>query len=110
MNFLDERVPESIWRRLTPCPMSGCWLWDRPHRLKFKVNIDGKQRPAHLVIYEAHLGQRPRIGKGHRLVRSCGVDVCCNPQHLIIDIRSQRVERDLAGQTFGHLTATGRGP
>lgn len=110
MNFLDHRVPECIWKRLTLCQESECWLWDQPHRLKFKVTIEGKQRPAHLVIYTAYLGHRPNLHAGNRLVRRCGNDICCNPEHLAIEDRCKKVTRDLVGMTFGYLSVVERAP
>ncbi len=106
MEFGDARVPSIVWGRLAKSE-NGCWLWDRPsrpHRHKFKVTIDGRQRPAHLVLYQALVGREIKLGAGHRIVRACGTEICCNPQHLKIDIRSRRTDRDLVGATFGFLT------
>ncbi|HVY79853.1 MAG TPA: hypothetical protein VG994_02635 [Steroidobacteraceae bacterium] len=27
VNFFDERLRDSDWRKIQPCPMTGCWLW-----------------------------------------------------------------------------------
>ena len=26
-NFGDPCLPDSFWQKVSPCPMSGCWLW-----------------------------------------------------------------------------------
>ena len=26
-NFGDERLPQRFWSKVSPCPMSGCWIW-----------------------------------------------------------------------------------
>jgi hypothetical protein len=26
-SFLDPRLPLRFWDKVSPCPMSGCWLW-----------------------------------------------------------------------------------
>jgi hypothetical protein len=104
VNFGDERFSDHFWKKLSPCPMSGCWLYtwelmsdDNRH---FRAMINGRDTRVHVELAKA-------IGlfqgdAGHRLIRKCGNDICCNPYHLARGIRSKTIERDLAGQRFGH--------
>ncbi len=31
VEFGDARLPERFWQKVTPCPMTGCWLWTGSH-------------------------------------------------------------------------------
>lgn len=82
-NFLDERVPARIWKRLFPEPMGGCWLWaghtNNGYGQITRVLPARGMGYAHRIVYEALVGP---VGEGLHLDHKCKVRTCCNPAHL----------------------------
>lgn len=81
MNFLDTRLPARFWDKCIPEPNSGCWLWlGATMRNGYgELRVDGRNRPAHRVAYEALVAPvSARLSMDHL----CRVRCCVNPQHL----------------------------
>lgn len=82
MNFLDERLPDRFWNKVTPEPNSGCWLFtgarNRDGYGTFFRN--GRTLGAHRVAYEGLIGRVPDgLCLDHRV---CQTPECVNPAHL----------------------------
>lgn len=79
---MRRNTEQDILDRLMPIPMCGCWIWDgtRFSRNGYgRVNWQGRERQAHIVVYEILVGPVPR---GLLLDHKCRVRPCCNPDHL----------------------------
>lgn len=94
MNFGDSRLPDRFWNKVTPCPMTGCWLWIGAWSKKTKHGSYGAfrregaagragvldARPlTHVFAFVALVGP---ISAGLELDHKCRVRCCCNPAHL----------------------------
>lgn len=79
MNLLD--LPERLQSKISPEPMSGCWLWigacDRDGY--GKATRENRSERAHRVVYEAIMAKVPA---GLQLDHKCRVRCCVNPDHL----------------------------
>lgn len=71
-----------MWR-IGPEEFRGtpCWLWERGCNSDGygQVIVEGRQRPAHVAVYEAIHGPVP---EGLELDHLCRRRACCNPRHL----------------------------
>jgi hypothetical protein len=81
VNWGDKRLPERFWRKVAPCPMSGCWLWAASlnHKGYGWHHSSGKNHYGHRIAYEALMGPIPA---GMQLDHLCRVRCCVNPLHL----------------------------
>lgn len=80
MNFLDSRLPRKFWKKVSPCPMSGCWLWTGfLNRGYGHVRYQRRYERVHRVAYIALVGP---IKDGLTLDHLCEVKCCVNPAHL----------------------------
>lgn len=61
--------------------VDGCWIWkDKPSRLGYgRINIGGRIRFAHRVVYEMFIGKIP---DGLVIDHLCRNTRCVNPKHL----------------------------
>lgn len=94
-NFLDPRVPDHVWDKITPCPMSGCWLFFGA-LVKGgygNLKIRGVNKRAHRYVWRMLRGRWPRKMLDHKCRQRC----CVNPAHL----------RDVCNRTN---TLAGEGP
>lgn len=58
----------------------GCWIFvGWRNRGYGRIRIGGRQRYAHCVSYELHVGPIP---KGHEIDHLCGTASCVRPDHL----------------------------
>lgn len=86
--FAREFDRNRFFDRVSPEPMSGCWLWLGP------INRQGygmfsywvkeqrnKHFRTHRLSYEMFIGQIP---KGAHVLHKCDVPCCVNPNHLWI--------------------------
>jgi hypothetical protein len=91
-NFMDPRVPQRIWDKISPCPMSGCWLWtSSKHRLGYgDVWFERKRNYAHRVMYRLLVGEIPQ---GLELDHKCKTRICCNPDHLEAVTHTENMRR-----------------
>ena len=85
MNFLDERLPGRVWDKISPCPMSGCWIWTAAYNENGYGVTGGGPRTArwrakaHRYVYQHLVGEVPN---GLELDHLCRNRACCNPAHL----------------------------
>jgi hypothetical protein len=79
MNFLDARLPSRFWDKVTPEPMSGCWLWlgatDKHGYSRFR--LIGTQQ-GHRLTFAVENDVDPLLVLDHR----CSTPSCVNPSHL----------------------------
>ena len=79
-------------KRYSIDPDTGCWIWTGANAIKKgsdgkplghgRIRMPGgKQKAAHVVSYETHVGPIP---KGLGVLHSCGNKPCVNPQHLYV--------------------------
>ena len=80
-HFLDERLPKRFWDKVSPCPMSGCWLFVGATTSHGYGNYrhEGRMEISHRVSYSALVGP---IDAGLQLDHLCRVRCCVNPAHL----------------------------
>ncbi|MEU6543900.1 HNH endonuclease signature motif containing protein [Streptomyces sp. NPDC046859] len=73
-------LEQKIFSRITEAK-SGCWLWTgtRVGTGYGQLDIAGRKRPAHRVVYEFLIGEIPG---GLDLDHLCRVRHCVNPWHL----------------------------
>lgn len=84
-NFLDGRLPQRFWDKISPCPMTGCWIWmgniNRGGYGSFHFGprrLPGRRtHRAHKFAYEAFYGEAK-----NDLDHKCRVRSCANPDHL----------------------------
>ncbi len=93
--FGDARLPPRFWRRVAPCPVTGCWLWSawRTHSGYGSYSEGSVKIVAHRAAYTAFVGAIPR---GLELDHLCRVRGCCNPWHVEAvthRVNMQRAER-----------------
>lgn len=108
MNFLDERLPARFWDKVSPCPMTGCWLWTAAHYSNGygTIRIDGtpgRMVSTHRLAYEALVAPIPT---GMEIDHRCRVRCCCNPEHLEVVTHAENVRRMGAAITHckhGHV-------
>lgn len=84
VNYGDTRLHPSDWRKIFPCPMSGCWLWFGAQLANGygSVGIVGygdRSCLAHRYVYTMLVGP---IQNGLHIDHRCRVKCCVNPAHL----------------------------
>lgn len=97
--FEDARIPVSRWRRVSPCPATGCWLWTG------KVSTNGYgiimgsvgKGMAHRYFYTTLIGP---VAPGLDLDHLCRVRCCVNPWHLEPVTRSENLRRGANGDVI----------
>jgi hypothetical protein len=107
VNFGDPRLPERFWSKVSPCPMSGCWLWTAAAgRLAYGRIGVGSRRPGggrgtrqtHRLAYETLVGPTSMM-----LDHLCRVTLCCNPLHLEPVSNQENSRRGNCGKKTGEL-------
>lgn len=91
-----------FWERVSPEPMSGCWIWDGSATAAGygTLHANGRPRSAHRVAYEMYRG---RIPDGLELDHKCRNTFCVNPDHLDAVPHAVNVRRGHAGRATGRL-------
>lgn len=100
-----ESVRERFEEKFTPEPNSGCWLWTAVVGRNGYGRFwrDGRQRQAHRVSYEIHVGVVP---DGLVLDHLCRVRCCVNPAHLEPVSVRENCRRGETGKVTGARTLT----
>jgi hypothetical protein len=100
VNFGDERLGPRFWAKVSPCPMSGCWIWTGWHMGKGygSTRHNGRGIPTHRLAYEALVGPIPH---GLQLDHLCRVRCCCNPAHMEPVTQQENIRRGDAGKARG---------
>ncbi len=85
IQFGDPRLPDRLWRRIQPCPMSGCWIWTgcaTPKGYGYASRPGPPRKPfyVHRWTYEIANGGLPPADM--ELDHLCRQPSCCNPLHL----------------------------
>lgn len=81
-----EDIKERFMAKISPEPMSGCWLWDAQtnhsgYGLIWTRGRQGKAVRAHRVSYELFKGP---IDDGLFVCHKCDTPQCVNPDHLFL--------------------------
>ena len=73
-------IPTTFWDRVSPEPMSGCWLWTGGQNRQGygQVKVRGRQVPAHRVVLGLEDTSSPCV------LHKCDVPSCVNPSHLFL--------------------------
>lgn len=82
---------ERFWEKVSPEPMSGCWLWTGADYGKgYGSFYDGHNiRSAHIFSYEHYVGAVP---DGLILRHRCDLPPCVNPDHLVPGTQLQNMQ------------------
>lgn len=97
--FNDPRIPDSRWRKVQPCPATGCWIWTG----KMASNGYGilQAQPGkgvvHRYFYTTLVGP---IAPGLDLDHLCRLRCCANPWHLEPVTRSENLRRGANGDVM----------
>lgn len=93
IEFGDTRLPERFWKKCTPEPMSGCWLWIGAFKAAAGRNAkyphyshEGRMRAVNQVLAEVFIPGYNR--KEWQPVQWCENSLCVNPNHLELKDRS----------------------
>lgn len=79
---MSKPPDEWIWKRVAPCPMTGCWLWTRAVIRGYgSLHVDGRHVYAHRYFYESFVGP---LSDGYYVCHRCDVPRCVNPDHLFL--------------------------
>jgi hypothetical protein len=92
---------ESFFRRTSPEPNTGCWLWLGGGSRRYgQISVSdpsagARRRPtAHRVSWELHRGPVP---DGLYVCHKCDVTFCVNPAHLFVGTQTDNM-RDCANK------------
>lgn len=98
--FLDERLPDRFWDKVSPEPNSGCWLWTgaRVWNEYGVIRADRKATYAHRFAYEKTVAAVP---DGLQLDHKCRTRSCVNPQHLEPVTQRENLRRGDRGKEWG---------
>lgn len=104
--FLDPRLRPSDWAKISPCPISGCWLWvgARLPNGYGSVGVIGrgdKSQLAHRYVYATLVGA---IASDLQLDHLCRVRCCVNPSHLDPVTQAENIRRGEGGQHHARKT------
>jgi len=80
-------------RFLRKCRIKGaCWVWMGARRGEYGVSRMGDLiRNAHRVAYVLF---REPVHDGVSVLHSCGNKLCCNPDHLFLEVQEKHLSAD----------------
>ena len=78
LNREQQKLFES---KISPEPISGCWLWTAGGNNYPQFAINRRLQGAHRVSYKLYKGKIP---DGLLVCHSCDVPFCVNPAHLFL--------------------------
>jgi hypothetical protein len=107
-DFNDPRLPRRFWDKVFPSDQ-GCWFWgSTKHSTGYGLfSVNGVERVAHRVAYEALVGPVPEHLECDHL---CRVRICVNPLHIEPVTPAENRWRGVgAGPTNAKKTACKRG-
>lgn len=91
----DDPLEDFLWRRVSPEPNSGCWLWTGTISQAGYGVVNGQKRGgkfAHRLAYQVWKGPIPH---GLHLDHLCRVRCCINPGHLEPVTHQENIKRGL---------------
>lgn len=106
--LLDLRLPIRFWDKVSPCPVSGCWLWTGAITSQGygSMGVDGKTVNTHRHAYLMLVGE---IENGLELDHKCRVRRCVNPDHMEPVTKQINIARGEAGANWAAKTHCPRG-
>ena len=90
--FGDNRIPARIWNKIRVDSTSTCWVWTGS-KIPWgygRTSFSGKSTYIHRTMAEAFNGPIP---EGLDCSHKCGISLCCNPDHLTYETRSENMKR-----------------
>ena len=99
--FGDPRLPERFWAKVSPEPMSGCWLWTGSLTVsgeygQYSISTSKPVR-AHRYAYQVLVAP---VSSSLHMDHLCRVRCCVNPAHLEPVTHAENVRRGEAGMKF----------
>lgn len=90
LNYGDPRLPESFWKRVSPEPNTGCWLWDGSvvERPEGNIGVHYPNKRLETIHRYAFRTLVAELGEDRKLTSpACGVSECCNPDHRSVTVQ-----------------------
>jgi predicted transglutaminase-like protease len=88
-NLVDKSLLNFIESHISPIPECGCWLWDEDesnqiHYDKFSAHVD-------VFMYLIYRGP---VTENQKVVHTCQIACCVNPEHLSLCTKTDEIEKD----------------
>ncbi len=82
-------LPDRFWRKVSPEPTTGCWLWTGADVLGYgHLELNGRFVRAHRAAWR---DQRGSIPDGMVIDHVCRTPACINPDHLRLATQAENV-------------------
>jgi hypothetical protein len=98
-------LPDRLAEKISPEPMSGCWLWTASIKRKDgygRFRWDGKMKLAHRVVWSL---LRSQIPGGLTIDHLCRNHACVNPDHMEVVTLKENLMRGI-GPSAVHARKT----
>jgi hypothetical protein len=101
---MSTTLADRLSAKIDKTDPSGCWLWTASRKPcgYGQINLNGRPRPAHRVVYELLVGPIPA---GLQLDHLCRVRSCVNPEHLEPVTSRENTRRGRAVEALRELAA-----